>query len=908
MDRDQVLKELISQNSVFHPNSQLLKKFVLIAYYGWLRINGQPPDDQFSLADYLFDEEKIIIDYNGLSDKSRKKFNHWFWKSHANNAHRAFLSDAATTDYRGYTAEVGLSWWGRIVNWIFYRKKSYQWPLSPVELTFDYQLNGLEICKGQYGLLVGLNQFCTTKQINKYHQPGDPQEEPLLNTKRLRLTDDMVESLSSLDIENQEYDSILNSPHPFSIHVRDPKKRMKAMYEYRKVERFITAPAWYLRLWQRLVNIYTDKKESVKPEKKRSKPNTFRPVLKKDKAEVFQHPDTGEILIIEKRPEIDTMVFCGGGAKIFAHVGAYKAFQDSGIQPSKFAGSSAGAIMAILCYLGYSWSEILTFFQQFKEENIVHYNIDSSGISDTDALKAALDFMIIKKVDQILYDYELIAGKAEAKALRNQVFERGVISFESLKRLKEGYPDCCLGEELIVTATNKEKRKTVYFSYEHSPHKEVSKAGAMSSSFPIVFKPTLLPDGNTYNDGGILSNLPTEAFSDDKTTFLKSEHENCLKLVAFQFDNGPERRILNRFVHRIYRENFLWNWIYGLLTGVRDPVSGWEQDRLKLLHYSGQTVLIPIGNVSATQFDISAEDQDKLFKKGYKAAKRYIDTRYQFSENGAENAEYLHVKFSGIEEAIYYSCFRGNRDWFEELAKLGLSQGICARKIEQLRDMYFTDVEIEKKDPVRTSKNSGGLFDSQLPKVIEKKAVKTNMRIFQSIYPIFLDIPYGWIKKSSDLSLYKDGRHANSAHSPLRALHSLSLIKGETHILFRIFVELLKNKTEKNINELCRQFKILEQSLLHKNELNQVALFGQWDLLPHQVNRILKICENKAWAALTRLCESLKNGEEPLQDIVREGDLQEIDSTTDYWQINSPKEPTPTDHWYEHACSYTISA
>ncbi|KTC69283.1 esterase of the alpha-beta hydrolase superfamily protein [Legionella birminghamensis] len=902
MPKEQVLKELISQNSVFHPNSQLLRKLVLTVYYGWLRINGQPPDKQFSLADYVFDEEKFVIDFNGLTETARKKFNHWLWKSQANNAHRAFLSSSATTDYRGYTAEVGLSWWGRIVNWVFYRKKSYQWPLAPVELTFDYQLNGIEICKGKHGLLVGLNQFCIETQANKYHQAGDAQEEPLLNTKRVQLTDEMVGSLLELDIENQDYDSILNQPHPFSIEVKQPKKRMKAMYEHRKVERFITPPAWYQRVWEWTNSFFKKKKEW-----KSKAQNNFHSILKKENAEVLQQAHTGEILIMEKRPEIDTMVFCGGGAKIFAHVGAYKAFQESGIQPSKFAGSSAGAIMAILCYLGYSWVEIFGFFKSFKEENIVHYNIDSSGISDTDALKAALDFMIIKKVNQILSEYETIAGKEAAKELRSLVYEPGVITFESLKRLKQAYPKCCLGDELIVTATNKEKRKTVYFSYGHSPQKEVSKAGAMSSSFPIVFKPTLLPDGNTYNDGGILSNLPTEAFSDDKSTFLKSDYDNCLKLVAFQFDNGPERSILNKLVHRVYRENFLWNWIYGLLTGVRDPVSGWERDRLKLLHYSGQTVLIPIGNVSATQFDICAEDQEKLLEKGYKAAKRYIDSHYQISEKGARNAEYLHVKFSGIDEAIYYSCYRGHRDWFEALAKLGLSRGISEEKIEQLRRMYFNSSENKKEESSRSDKNKGGLFDNQLPKVIEKKAVKTNMRIFQAIYPIFLEIPYEWINKSSDLKLYKDGRHANTIHSPLRCLQSLSQIKGKTHILFHIFVELLKNQTQKNIEELCRQFKILEKVLSYKKELNHHALFDCWNLLPHQVNRILKICEQKAWDALAALCESLKIGEEPLQDIVYD-EPKEKDACMDKWYLHSVRKDIPVDSWYEQGCGYTMSA
>ena len=52
----------------------------------------------------------------------------------------------------------------------------------------------------------------------------------------------------------------------------------------------------------------------------------------------------------------------GGGARGIAHIGAIKAFEELGISPQTFGGSSVGSIIATLLAVGYTGEEIKQIF------------------------------------------------------------------------------------------------------------------------------------------------------------------------------------------------------------------------------------------------------------------------------------------------------------------------------------------------------------------------------------------------------------------------------------------------------------------------------------------------------------------------------------------------------------------
>lgn len=78
-----------------------------------------------------------------------------------------------------------------------------------------------------------------------------------------------------------------------------------------------------------------------------------------------------------------------------------------------------------------------------------------------------------------------------------------------------------------------------------------------------------------------------------------------------KFDDGPERKAIDRVMDKVYRENVILNGIYTLLTGVSDPASGWERDRLKLRKYACQSIVINVDNVSSSSFSVSEKVERK---------------------------------------------------------------------------------------------------------------------------------------------------------------------------------------------------------------------------------------------------------------------------------------------------------
>jgi NTE family protein len=400
----------------------------------------------------------------------------------------------------------------------------------------------------------------------------------------------------------------------------------------------------------------------------------------------------------------------------------------------------------------------------------------------------------------------------------------------------------------------------------------------------VLFKPTIF-NGDPHNDGGLINNLPTDVFPDNYSTLLESEHGNCFSLIAFQFDNGVERSLLDQFVDRVYRENFLLNWVLEIVTGVKDTVSFWVKDRLKLLQYSNQTVLIPIGNVSATQLDVDSETQRRLFEQGYEAAENYIKTRYQWDSEtdvAAENEEFMYTTFTSIEEAVYFCCHRQNRNWFERLALIANQQGMAIDEINALRSLHFnnptnlcgvslddSEEEIDLGYPTYGLQQNS-IFSPHRSVSVRKDELRAKMVSFEKIYPIFLRLPYSFLKNPKDIVTYKKARHSFSLHNLFACAEFLDQIQGEKHILLAGFIHLLKEleNPDCDLDELCRRFEDISNILKSEVDLNHASYYGHWSLISRQYFRVFDEFLKGNQEDTITLCHHYSRGEEPMVTFV----------------------------------------
>lgn len=854
-----VISQLLESEEQNPKNTVLLKKIIVTTYLGRLQVNGQPPDNNVSMCDYLFDDERIMFDFTRLSDEKKNQFNQWLLSPHEKEKEQTYVSGVSVNEYRGFTAEVALSWWGVFINWVKGEATQF-WKLAQTALSLDYQITGIEICHGKSGSLIGFTQFQAPGGETKYKDATDPQKEPLRNTKRVFITDSLVDKLCDLPLESLDFNSILNNAHPYAIDVVDTDARFKEMHDYRKMQKYIELKPWYVRMWRWVVSWFEP--VVIKPEPLKQE---LELLYETDTTRIYQRSITKEVIVVEKKPDIENLVSCGGGGKIFAHLGVIKALHEASIYPKNFAGSSAGAIISLLGYMGYTADELIEIFKEFKREHIVHFDIDTQGISSTQSLRTALDYAVAKKIMHIVTEY-------------NVPYPQGKITFATLDALRRQCPGCGIGNELVMTASNKRSGKARYFSLKQSPDFESTMGSATSASLPWLYKPTVI-DGDEYNDGGITSNFPTEVFSDDNSTLLESEYGNNLKTLAIQFDNGTERDTIDK-MQQVYKENFIINGVYRVLTGVKDPASGWEQDRLKLRKHAGQSVVVEFEEEASTSLDVDESTREKLIESGYKATQNYLKVRYSNKEGKPnKNKELMYSTFSSLGDLLAYCCYRDNKFWFDIVKDLIANSSLPNKMglLEQAWLLQTLHFNVDS-DPVKSEKEAHlGFFNTHSPQQNSENRIEYP-ELLLAIYPIFIKVTSVFVVTKADKKALEQGLHSLRIDKPFACLEYFATIKGDTHILLHTLINALKELKANPNQQSFALLKQIEDLLSSDANLLNPKFFGQWNISSAQSVRVLKLFKSNDTTSLVQLCDFLRQGIEPMQTIVNTVYYDELDN------------------------------
>ena len=85
------------------------------------------------------------------------------------------------------------------------------------------------------------------------------------------------------------------------------------------------------------------------------------------------------------------LALSGGGARGFAHLGAFKMLEECGLKPDIIAGTSAGALMGTLFADGYTAEEIKRLFTDREFSEFAQLQIPKSGLFDTERFKSEKD-------------------------------------------------------------------------------------------------------------------------------------------------------------------------------------------------------------------------------------------------------------------------------------------------------------------------------------------------------------------------------------------------------------------------------------------------------------------------------------------------------------------------------------
>lgn len=116
----------------------------------------------------------------------------------------------------------------------------------------------------------------------------------------------------------------------------------------------------------------------------------------------------------------------GGGTRGFAHLGAFKAFEEYGIKFDAVAGASAGSLFGALYASGLTYEQIYAMSNQVKESDFIKQRF---GIfpSSMDNLALTLDRALpIKRIEQLKMKYYAVA--VDIKTGKQQVFDSGKLT------------------------------------------------------------------------------------------------------------------------------------------------------------------------------------------------------------------------------------------------------------------------------------------------------------------------------------------------------------------------------------------------------------------------------------------------------------------------------------------------
>jgi len=281
----------------------------------------------------------------------------------------------------------------------------------------------------------------------------------------------------------------------------------------------------------------------------------------------------------------------GGGVKGIAYAGALRELEENGYitlsELKGVAGSSAGAIAALLISIGYTVDEME---KVLLEMNFNDYTVkkDCCGCG---VFYGGWGYYTSSKMYEFIGN--LIVNKLGAGT-------QDITFKELFKKTKV---------DLVATGTNLSWKRTDYFRKDTFPDMVVRKAVLISSSFPYAFD-AVEEEGCIYSDGGLLDNLPLVCFDNDGNGEL---NENIL---ALKLTTPEEFKRTKTDISSLSKFS----------TAIIDSMSV-EIDRLQdevVTRTRRGIIQINTKHVDTLDFDMSDETKELLINEGSKAVQLYF--------------------------------------------------------------------------------------------------------------------------------------------------------------------------------------------------------------------------------------------------------------------------------------------
>ena len=191
---------------------------------------------------------------------------------------------------------------------------------------------------------------------------------------------------------------------------------------------------------------------------------------------------------------VDTLILSGGGTKIYGILGALEVLSEKNIlndKITKFAGTSAGSIIATLLCIGYTVKEINDNIQSIINKN-------------------TLQDSFFKLPYNFIKNWGLFTGNNLIESIKNLFLSKGYSKNTTFNDLYSK-----TDKILVITGTSLTTHDTFYFNVFTTPDMRIIDAIRISISIPLYFtcvKHVVNNQEHVFVDGGILNNFPLYYF------------------------------------------------------------------------------------------------------------------------------------------------------------------------------------------------------------------------------------------------------------------------------------------------------------------------------------------------------------------------------------------------------------
>jgi len=238
------------------------------------------------------------------------------------------------------------------------------------------------------------------------------------------------------------------------------------------------------------------------------------------------------------------LVFEGGGVKGISYVGAMEILNDKGILQNieRVAGTSAGAMVAVLVGLGYTAKDISDILWDINFQNFM----DSS-------------WGYIRDINRLINDYGWYKGDFFRNLMGGYIKDKtgsSETTFGQLEAMrKKGKPF----REIHLIGADLSTGYSKVFNADTTPDVKIADSARISMSIPLFFAAVkgVNGDDHVYVDGGLLDNFAIKVFDrlnyvDDPANARRTEYYQRYNEALAAMNNQPKiggSKVINEYVY-----------------------------------------------------------------------------------------------------------------------------------------------------------------------------------------------------------------------------------------------------------------------------------------------------------------------------------------------------------------------